>query len=193
MLGHSAFAFNLSLMILHITSTIEIKIGWTVENRSPQSRRKLRGGFMIDFIVNIYRVMVAVAFAVAMVAVTLLATSGLYGFLMAISMFVVSIFGVGISAVLISINDHLAAAGGRAQPPRPKYVMIFLAAIFALALVVGLAVDYFRAPVSDASVDASAVPTTSPTLAPNAVPSDLDKNGCSPTLAAKMRLKCPTT
>src|SRR3546814_14092877 len=69
-----------------------------------------KGEVMIQMIVSLYRAIIGVLFVVGLVATFALAAQGGAGLIMGLGMVLFMVMALGISAVLLSINDHLAAA-----------------------------------------------------------------------------------
>src|SRR3546814_7118335 len=68
------------------------------------------GEVMIQMIVSLYRAIIGVLFVVGLVATIALAAQGGAGLIMGLGIVLFMVMALGISAVLLSINDHLAAA-----------------------------------------------------------------------------------
>src|SRR3546814_5652742 len=69
-----------------------------------------KGEVMIQMIVSLYRAIIGVLFVVGLVATFALAAQGGAGLIMGLGIVLFMVMALGISAVLLSINDHLAAA-----------------------------------------------------------------------------------
>lgn len=142
---------------------------------------------MIQTIVSLFRALIALIFIGSLLlSVLMIGTNGL-GVILGLAMIVAIVLTIGISATLLSINDHLAALRPRPDADfmpvgsalTPKQVAIGIAVLAAL-LVVALVVS------PNNSVDdvESAAPIT--TLREGSS----IKDGCVPELARKVGLKC---
>src|SRR3546814_7703567 len=69
-----------------------------------------KGEVMIQMIVSLYRAIIGVLVVVGLVATFALAAQGGAGLIMGLGIVLFMVMALGISAVLLSINDHLAAA-----------------------------------------------------------------------------------
>src|SRR3546814_11105702 len=69
-----------------------------------------RSEVMIQMIVSLDRAIIGVLFVVGLVATFALAAQGGAGLIMGLGIVLFMVMALGISAVLLSINDHLAAA-----------------------------------------------------------------------------------
>src|SRR3546814_8994495 len=68
------------------------------------------GEVMIQMLVSLLREIIGVLFFVGLVATVALAAQGGAGLIMGLGIVLFMVMALGISAVLLSINDHLAAA-----------------------------------------------------------------------------------
>lgn len=149
-----------------------------------------KGEVMIQMIVSLYRAIIGVLFVVGLVATFALAAQGGAGLIMGLGIVLFMVMALGISAVLLSINDHLAAArptsvseasySTEMRPTNWKAIGGF----GALALVAIAISAYFGS--------AKETRENKPTVATETAPTEFNPNNpdCNPTLAAQVKLKC---
>ena len=139
---------------------------------------------MIQLIVNLYRGAIGIIFVIGIGAALVSLTSGTtVGVLIGVGVFIATVLTVGLSAVLISINDRLATAQGASTSSsntgRQIGVGIGIMAIVAINFA-GLALR--KTP--------EAPPADTTEAAANLQPQQADSNGCVPELAKSVGLKC---
>ena len=76
------------------------------------------GGTMIQFIVSAYRAFIVLGFVIAIALAAMLVSAGAYGYFLALGVVITALFATGLSAVLLSINDHLKAMAPKAMAPK---------------------------------------------------------------------------
>lgn len=166
---------------------------------------------MIQFLVSAYRVFIVIGVLITLLAAAILIMTGGVGIFIAFGMVIASVFALGASAVLLSINDHVMAIaqGSRGEPdsiPAENRTAQITAAVVGFVLIAFLLGAVFAPWRASTGTNAGALPYTStgtdnfstvsnstrdygPGRTPPVVPNDV-KNGCSPTFAREARLSC---
>jgi hypothetical protein len=168
---------------------------------------------MIRFLVEAYRAGVVLLFLVAVLAALLLAFSGRVGFLWGVAALAVAIMGLGVSATLLSINDHLAAmrpretaeAKVRQEASEANWagdlswtgigLAVLLAAILLVVAIIFIGGNESTSNTKISNREAVAIGEPSVTLKPSAdelarLSNEADANGCVPRLAAEAGASC---
>jgi hypothetical protein len=161
---------------------------------------------MIRFLVEAYRFGIAIFMVVVIFGCIVLASNGSAGLMWALGLLAISIMSLGISATLLSINDHLAAmrppevaaAPDQSQRDEAKF---FGAAGIAIALfaLLAVAILYFTGELTERgdglgqnTAEQSEI-VTHPTLNQtelSKLSNQADENGCVPRMAAEVGLTC---
>lgn len=152
---------------------------------------------MIQFIVSAYRAFIVFGFAIAIVLAAMMMSSGPFGLFVALGIGIAAVVATGISAVLISINDHLAAMAPKnvdtITPSNPRVGPSNPWVGGAIAVVVLLILFAALVKVSEkGDINAEATENVGADLSPanNEIPNDVDANGCSPSLAKQAGGSC---
>lgn len=160
---------------------------------------------MIRLLVEAYRLAIAIIVVAAILASIALAATGGIGIIWAFALLAVSVFGLGISATLLSINDHLAAmrspeaTKAADESDRAEVTSWGMTGVaMAIFLVVAIAGIYYFSGKSTGGVahetsfkEETTVSRPRPTEAElSRLSNQPDENGCVPRLAAEMGLSC---
>lgn len=146
---------------------------------------------MIQTIVSLYRAAIVGVFIAGSALAAMLILMGSWGILIGIALVGALAMSVGISAVLLSINDHLSALRTPASPapPIPEFELrgkSWATPVATFAILTTTALALYASGIMSRNVASTAIEASPlPVKFGSSV-----KDGCVPELAAKVGLKC---